>query len=97
MVSNLCQNSLHVVVCGVDFWLLRRRDLSGYGRGFSYLWKKNLQLNERRVGKFRFIDVRTVFRNRETLSSPSGESTDLSREPEFDSVYDAALSRSIRP
>src|SRR6267142_2506798 len=96
MLSDFRERDLYVVAGGHDLGLLRGRDLAGDGRGFADHGKENLQLDERRVGEFGFVDVGAVFGNGGALGSPSGEPADLSGEAEFDGVDDAALTRAIR-
>ena len=58
--------------------------------------KKDLQLDERSVGEFGFIDMRAMLRYREAFGPPAGEPTDLPGKPEFDGVDDAALAGPVR-
>ena len=96
MVGDFLKGSFNVSVSGLNFGLLRGRHLSSNRHRFSNPGKKDLQLDKRRVGKLRLIDVRTVFRNREALRSPSGEPSDLPRKPEFNGVDDTALAGPVR-
>ncbi len=62
---------------------------------FPRAGRKTFSFDERRVGKFRLVDVRTVFRNGEALGASAGEAADLSGKPEFDRVDDAALAGAV--
>ena len=95
VIGNLREGRLYVFVRRRDLGLLRGGDTTGNGCRFSDSREEHLQLYERRVGKLRFVDVRTMFRDGKAFGSGSGEATDLSCQCEFDGVDDAALSRSV--
>jgi hypothetical protein len=86
VISHFGESGLHVVIRRLELRLLGRRNLSGDCCRFSHGRQKNPQLDERRVGEFCFVDMRAVFRNGQALSSPFGESADLSCQTEFDGL-----------
>ena len=95
VVRDFGQNGLDVVIGGKDLWFLRRRNLAGDRRRFVKGGQEDLQLDERRIGKFGLIDMRAMFRNGKAFGPPSGEASNLAGEPEFDSVHDAAFAGPI--
>jgi hypothetical protein len=96
MLRNLIERRFHGIIRRHDLGLAWNRQLPRDGRRFAERWKVDAELDKRRVGNFRRINVRTVLRDGQALRSASGEPADLAGETELDCVNDAAFARSIR-